>query len=106
MPARSRPLSAYQAANCEQAIEPVCCCRCGGALHGAKRPGLALDPAGYFTLPDDDPHHAEPAGGAYQLVLFPDFTNGGTISLRVMDPHSGALGTVSDADVRSQAAGG
>lgn len=103
MSPRVRPLTAYQVANCEHALETVCRCRCGGAFHGAKRPGLALDPAGYFQLPDDDPHHAEPAGGVYQLTLFPDFTNGGVVSLRVLAPNTGAVGALPDPDIRPPA---
>lgn len=57
-----RALSKRQAMNCEQAITPVCKCRCGGALHGAKRGGLSQsgEPInyGFFeALPADDPHH-------------------------------------------------
>jgi hypothetical protein len=103
MSPRVRPLSAYQAANCEHALEPVCRCRCGGALHGAKRLGLALDPAGYFLLPPDDPHYAEPVGGAFQLALSPDFTNGGVVGVRVLAPDPGAVGALPDPDIRPQA---
>ena len=106
MSARQRPLSAYQAAMCEHALDPVRRCRCGGALHGAKRPGLALDPSGYFLLPADDPHYAEPAGGAYQLALFPDFTNGGTVGVRVLAPDACTVGALPDADIRPQERGG
>ena len=51
-----RQLSQRQASNCEQAREPVCRCRCGGALHGARRG----DGDAFFNgLPDDDPHHID-----------------------------------------------
>lgn len=53
-----KALSLRQALNCETAKEPVCKCRCGGALHGAKRNGNgAYDAAWFEALPDDDPHH-------------------------------------------------
>jgi len=56
---RLRPLSAAQAANCENAREPVCRCRCGGAGHGAKRApvGREDDRTFYEQLSDTDPHH-------------------------------------------------
>ena len=46
---RQKALSRRAAQNCENAAEPVCRCRCGGALHGAGR-GRVED------LPVDDPH--------------------------------------------------
>lgn len=49
-----RALSERQAGNCEEAREPVCRCRCGGALHGARR-GSSL--AFFSSLPADDPHY-------------------------------------------------
>lgn len=54
-------LSEKQAAACENAINPRCRCRCGGALHGAKRGakeyGDALPPREFFEeLPPDDAH--------------------------------------------------
>jgi hypothetical protein len=48
-----RPLNYTQADACEYARFPRCKCRCGGALHGAKR-GVPFD-----RLPKDDPHHTE-----------------------------------------------
>lgn len=45
----TRPISRGQAQSCEEAQEPKCKCRCGGALHGAAR-GLVTE------LPADDPH--------------------------------------------------
>lgn len=55
-----RALSVRQAANCEEAKEPVCRCRCGGALHGAKRNGAVTADLGWLSmLPDDDPHHVD-----------------------------------------------
>lgn len=51
-----RALSERQARNCEEARHPVCRCRCGGALHGAKRGGTKPDRSYYEQLPDDDPH--------------------------------------------------
>lgn len=49
-----KQLSQKQASRCEEAKEPVCKCRCGGALHGAKR-GKGAE---FFdSLPADDPHH-------------------------------------------------
>ena len=44
-----RALSERVAQRCEDAAEPVCKCRCGGALHGARRGNVK-------TLPLDDPH--------------------------------------------------
>jgi hypothetical protein len=62
-----RTLTARQAAKCEEASGRRCRCRCGGALHGARRtpfsdPGadvdLDLDTIDYLrTLPEEDPHH-------------------------------------------------
>ena len=55
-----RSLSVRQAAKCEEAKEPACHCRCGGALHGAKRNGGSSAGAAFFAaLPDDDPHHID-----------------------------------------------
>lgn len=49
-----KALSLKQADKCEYAREPVCKCRCGGSMHGAKR-GTGKD---FFDLlPLDDPHH-------------------------------------------------
>ena len=48
-----RPLNYTQADACEYARYPRCKCRCGGALHGARR-GIEFD-----KLPTDDPHHTE-----------------------------------------------
>lgn len=53
-------LSAKQAQACEEALNPRCRCRCGGALHGAKRKGYEDGRAFYETLPEDDPHHIKP----------------------------------------------
>lgn len=49
-----RDLSLRQAANCEEAREPICRCRCGGALHGAKRGTGAIF---FGSLPETDPHY-------------------------------------------------
>jgi len=46
---RRRALSFAQAQRCEDALHPRCRCRCGGALHGAKR-GSVLE------LALTDPH--------------------------------------------------
>ena len=44
MTTRTRGLSYRQAQTCEQAAKPRCRCRCGGAMHGAKRGDVrALD---------------------------------------------------------------
>lgn len=49
-----KALSLAQANNCETAREPVCKCRCQGALHGARRgEGIAF----FNGLPVDDPHY-------------------------------------------------
>jgi hypothetical protein len=48
-----RFLTQREADRCENAREPVCKCRCGGAKHGAARV-----PSGDFSeLPMDDPHY-------------------------------------------------
>lgn len=53
---RTKSLSLKQAQNCENAKEPVCKCRCGGALHGAKRGGETPGLDFFEGLPSDDPH--------------------------------------------------
>ena len=57
-------LTMYQASTCETAREPVCKCRCGGALHGARRGGElsggAVDTSFFEGLPEDDAHHVTP----------------------------------------------
>lgn len=55
-----KALSARQAQACEEALNPRCRCRCGGALHGAKRKGFEEGRAFYEDLPEDDPHHIKP----------------------------------------------
>lgn len=53
-----KQLSIRQAERCETAREPVCKCRCGGKLHGAKRgSGRSF----FEELPEDDPHHIDSA---------------------------------------------
>jgi hypothetical protein len=62
-----RDLTEAQANACEQAFHPPCKCRCRGALHGARRLGIA-DPdadreklrAIFSELPADDPHYTPP----------------------------------------------
>lgn len=49
-----KPLSPRQAERCESAREPVCRCRCGGALHGANR-GQGRAFLGGLT--EADPHY-------------------------------------------------
>ena len=64
-----RALSNAQASRCETAKNKTCCCRCGGALHGAKRhtvEGMGdlqqkLERAFFEQLPEDDPHHIRSA---------------------------------------------
>lgn len=46
---RQKAMSYSAAMRCEEAREPVCKCRCGGKLHGAKRGDVT-------ALPYDDPH--------------------------------------------------
>lgn len=57
----SKTLTDKQAQSCENATQPACKCRCGGALHGANRGGTmadgGLDRAFFETLPADDPHY-------------------------------------------------
>jgi len=62
--ARTRALSEHHARTCEEALGPVCRCRCGGAMHGSARGSQAEGcdpkdvPRSFFEeLPDDDPHH-------------------------------------------------
>lgn len=50
MEPRKRALSVSAASECEQALGSVCHCRCGGALHGAKRV------SNIGELPLNDPH--------------------------------------------------
>jgi hypothetical protein len=59
---RLRPLSYFAASTCENATHPRCRCRCGGALHGARRGPVE-------RLPPDDPHHAEPGAEDPQTSL-------------------------------------
>lgn len=56
-----RALSARQAQRCEDAANPRCRCRCGGALHGAHRGRVE-------SLELSDPHH--PGVDWVQLRLF------------------------------------
>lgn len=59
-----RNLSLRQASRCETAKTPHCKCRCGGALHGARRQlaEQGYTPPDFFeTLPEDDPHHVDSA---------------------------------------------
>lgn len=56
-----KALSTKQAQACENALHPRCRCRCGGALHGARRAGREIPNRAWFeSLPPDDPHHLEP----------------------------------------------
>ena len=48
-----RFLSQREADRCENAKEPACKCRCGGAKHGAGRVAEGGD---FSALPMDDPH--------------------------------------------------
>jgi hypothetical protein len=48
-----RALSVRQARTCEEALEHVCKCRCGGALHGAARGSTK---AFFESLPETDAH--------------------------------------------------
>ncbi len=55
---KMKPLSEKQARSCEEAKDPVCKCRCGGRLHGARRGGDNDTPRSFFEgLPEDDPHY-------------------------------------------------
>jgi hypothetical protein len=49
-----KPLTQREADRCENALESVCKCRCGGAKHGAGRVSVGGD---FSTLPLGDPHH-------------------------------------------------
>lgn len=101
-----RPMSAWQAAKCELAIEEVCQCRCGGKLHGARRPGMAFSPAAYYLLPPDDPHHCEPYRGAHQITFDDLVILDGSDSVREVAAVLGSLVTLPDPDIRPQEAGG
>lgn len=59
MKERMKPLSFREAERCENAREPQCKCRCGGAAHGAKRGTSGqLEMRGFYeALEDTDPHH-------------------------------------------------
>ena len=51
-----RALSERQAAACETASRPVCRCRCGGSLHGARRNDESIMTDFFEDLAPDDPH--------------------------------------------------
>lgn len=53
-----RRLGRGAAKRCEEATEPKCRCRCGGALHGAKRGSTD-------SLPLGDPHSTKRERCAY-----------------------------------------
>lgn len=54
----SKPLTLRQAQRCEEACEPICKCRCGGALHGAAR---GKGQSFFEVLAADDPHYVPSA---------------------------------------------
>jgi hypothetical protein len=55
-------LSLRQAQACENALNSRCRCRCGGALHGAKRGGADVPGRAWFEdLPANDPHRVSDA---------------------------------------------
>ena len=55
-PKAGAPLTARQAASCENATSPrsSCKCRCGGEHHGARRGGVRDLPEGDLHRPDDE----------------------------------------------------
>lgn len=65
-------LSVTMANNCENAKNATCTCRCGGALHGAKR--LTTDTQGntarveFEQLPETDPHFVPSKKRAKELA--------------------------------------
>ena len=67
-----KAMSHAMADRCENAKEPACHCRCGGALHGAKRfqtDALGNTPRVEFeTLPETDPHFVPSKQRAKQLA--------------------------------------
>lgn len=68
-----RRLSERQARNCEEARLPRCRCRCGGALHGARRGGAGASREFYESLPEGDPHQIrQQRVKLVQLELFPE----------------------------------
>jgi hypothetical protein len=68
-----RTLSLRAAQRCETSDHSRCRCRCGGALHGARR---GLDETYFLGLPEDDPHRAvvrkpkQPKPPKAQMKLF------------------------------------
>jgi hypothetical protein len=61
-----RFLTQREADRCENAKEPACKCRCGGALHGAKRVPSGGD---FSVLPLADPHYRPTLTKAQTLKL-------------------------------------
>ncbi len=67
-----KAMSQSMANRCENAKEPVCHCRCGGALHGARR--LATNTVGdtvpteFEKLPEEDPHFVPSKKRAKELA--------------------------------------
>lgn len=103
MQTRKIPLTAYRAMQCEQGVHEQCDCRCGGALHGARRFGLAWSPLHYYLLPADDPHCAAVPQRGYQLT-FDDLAVIAAIdSVRVLAPDPGAVVPLSNPDLRPEA---
>ena len=61
-----RYLTQREAERCENALEPVCKCRCQGAKHGAGRVKAGGD---FSELPLRDPHHRPPLTKGQALKL-------------------------------------
>jgi hypothetical protein len=75
-------LSLRAAQRCETACKPTCRCRCGGALHGAKR---SEDAEFFQTLPEDDPHHALPKGTRKKRVKVDVVDRPGSLFAEALD---------------------
>lgn len=54
-PPKKQALSLTQLSRCENALEPVCRCRCQGTRHGAKRVA-GNSRSDFESLPVGDPH--------------------------------------------------
>lgn len=81
--AKLRKLGEAAARRCEEACNPRCRCRCGGALHGAKRAPAGSDtPREWFEqLPEDDPHKVRERKPGVVTPKPPKRKRGATIAL-------------------------
>lgn len=67
-----KAMSQSMANSCENAKNKTCNCRCGGALHGAKRLATTVTgdtlPTEFEKLPEDDPHFVPSKKRAKELA--------------------------------------